>query len=132
MRVGESARFRGRLAALKYAPGKLLYLLDPPAGLHRKLRRHHHARQFYESGNPAGGPLSNGFGLIRFAGFDQIFRDLPIVFDVGMWGNRESVLRIGKHTNLLSEHAWSPRGVGQVCDLPWGQAKGLSYGDHKS
>src|SRR5436190_13067688 len=58
--------------------------------------------------HPAVGPCSD-CGRAGLAGRDQILGELAVLLDTRTSRKRESVLRVGKHTKLLSKPARCPR-----------------------
>ena len=58
--------------------------------------------------HPAVGPCGDRT-RIGFAGFDQILGELAVLLDAGTGRKRQCILRIGKHTKLLSVLARRPR-----------------------
>src|SRR5207244_2210656 len=59
---------------------------------------------------PARDPFAYPLRPARSARLDEIFRLLPVLFEIGVRRKRTDVLRVRVHTNLLSSHAWSPHG----------------------
>jgi len=55
--------------------------------------------------DPAGGPITNGPGIARFARLHEIFGEFPILFDIRAGRKRKRLLRVRVHVEV-STIAW--------------------------
>jgi hypothetical protein len=67
-----------------------------------ELRRERDDGEAEERIDPSGGPGAEDGGVGGLAGFEQIFGALFVLFEARSRRERECVVRIGKHTKLLS------------------------------
>src|SRR6266700_736965 len=85
-----------------FACAKLARSRTPAIDPYRKLWRNLDARSFDQTRNPIRGPFANRVGIGRFGSTEQLLRKFLVLFEVRMLWKGERVLRVGKHTNLLS------------------------------